>query len=115
VKAIGYLLRLRRSQRRAFGIDAATISRNCHDFRMLLEPFGEALGGSIGKKIHDAVQVQIDQNRSVVLAFAPSPIIDAQVANGKDRGLLLGLLPDTAQNGIVAGGDGQSLEESLTR
>ena len=91
MKAIGYLLRLRRSQCCAFGIDAATVPRNRHDFRMLLEPFREALGGSIGKKVHDTMQVQIDQNCSVVLAFAPGPIIHAQVANGKDRGLLLGL------------------------
>jgi len=115
VKAIGYLLRLRRSQCCAFGIDAATVPRNRHDFRMLLEPCGEALGGSIGKKVHDTMQVQIDQNCSVVLAFAPGPIIHAQVANGKDRGLLLGLLLDTAQNGIIADSDGQPVQESLTR
>jgi hypothetical protein len=60
VKAIGYLLRLRRAERRAFGIDATTIPRDRHDSGMLLEPFGEAFGGSIGKKVHDAVQVQID-------------------------------------------------------
>jgi len=82
VKAIGDLLRLRCPERRAFGIDTTTIPRDSHDRRMLLEPFGEALCGSISKKVHDAVQVQIDQNRSIVLTFAPSPIIDAQVANG---------------------------------
>jgi hypothetical protein len=32
-------------ERRAFGIHAATITRDSHDFRMLAELFGEAVGG----------------------------------------------------------------------
>jgi hypothetical protein len=46
---------------------------------MLLQPFGETLGGPVWEKVHDAVQVQVDQNGSIILAFAPSPIIDAEV------------------------------------
>jgi hypothetical protein len=76
-----YLLRLRWSERRALGIKTATVARDRPDFGMLLEPFREALGGPVRKEIDDAAQVQIDQNGSVVLAFTPSPIVDAQVAN----------------------------------
>jgi hypothetical protein len=47
VKAIGDLLRLRYPEGRAFGIDATTIPRDRHDFRMLAEPFGKALGSSM--------------------------------------------------------------------
>jgi hypothetical protein len=46
---------------------------------MPLQPFGEALGGPVWEKVHDAVQIQVDQNGSILLAFAPSPIVDAEV------------------------------------
>src|SRR4051794_11678791 len=115
MKAIGYLLRLRCPKRCAFGIDTAPIPRDRHDFGMPLEPFGKARGGSIRKKVHDAVQVQVDEDRSIVLALAPSPIINAEVANGRDAYFLQRLLANAAQDSIVAGGDGQSIEESLAR
>ena len=90
VEAICYLLSVRRSERRAVRIETATISRNRHDFGVLLQPLREALSGSIREEIDDTVQVQIDQNGSIVLAFAPSPIVDAQVANGKEDGCCAG-------------------------
>ena len=83
VKTIGDPLRLRRPERRALGIDATPIPGDRHDFRMVPEPFGEAVSGSIRQKINNAVRVQIDQNRSILLAFAPSPIIKSQVLHGK--------------------------------
>src|SRR4051794_27315105 len=73
MKAIGYLLRLRCSERRSFGIKAATISRNRHDFGMVFEPFREAVSGPVRKEIDNVAEVHIDQNRSILLAFAPSP------------------------------------------
>jgi hypothetical protein len=54
---------------------------------MSLEPFRKALGGSVRQKLHHLMQVQIDQNRSVILAFAPGSVIDIQVTNG-NTGLL---------------------------
>ena len=110
MEAIGYLLRLRCPEHRPFGIKTATISRDRHDFGMVPEPFGEALGGSIREEVHDAVQVQIDQNRSIVLTFAPSPIIDTQVANGGAWRIPQSLLPNAPQNRVIAGGNGQSMQ-----
>ena len=52
------------------------------------------------------MQVQIDQNRSIFLAFAPSPIVDAQVVNGNARWRLRRFLPNAAQHGVITGGDG---------
>ena len=103
MEPIGYLLRLRRSQCCAFGIQTATITRDRDDFGMLSEPCGEALGGPVRKKVHDAVQVQINQNGSIVLAFAPGPIVDAEVVNGKCGWLPHRFLPNTAQNGVITG------------
>jgi hypothetical protein len=79
VKPIGDLLLLRCAQGCPFGIQAAAITGDRYDFRMPLEPFRKALGGSVRQKLHHLVQVQIDQNRSVILAFAPGPVIDTQV------------------------------------
>ena len=79
MEPIRHLLRLWCSQRCTFRIQTATIPRDRFDFRMLLQPFGEALGGPVWEKVHDAVQVQVDQNGSILLAFAPGPIVDAEV------------------------------------
>jgi len=68
------------SERRAFGIEATTIPGNGRDFGMALEPGREAFSGTIRQKLDYAVEVQINQNRSVVLAFTPGPIVDSQVA-----------------------------------
>src|SRR5450755_2507232 len=115
MEPVGYLLRLRCSERRALGIKTATVARDRHDFGMLLKPFREALGGPLRKEIDDAAQVQIDQNRSVVLAFTPSPIVDAQVANRECGWGLRRGLANAVQNGVITGGDGQPGEKSLAR
>jgi hypothetical protein len=115
MEPIAYLLRLRGSERRALGIETATVARDCDDFGMLLEPFREALGGPVRKEIDDAAQVQIDQNGSLVLAFTPSPIVDAQVANRECGWRLRRWLANAAQNRVITGGDAQPGEKSLAR
>jgi hypothetical protein len=80
---------------------------------MPLQPFGEALGGPVWEKVHDAVQVQVDQNGSILLAFAPSPIVDAEVVNGEYGWLPRRFLPDAAQDCIITCSDRQSSQESL--
>ena len=76
MEAIGYLLRLRCAERRPFGIKTATISRNRHDFGMVSEPFRETVRGSVREEVDNVADVHIDQNGSILLAFAPSPIVD---------------------------------------
>jgi hypothetical protein len=115
VKTIGDLLRLWCPEGRTFGIDAATIPRDRHDFRVLPEPFGEAVCISIRKKINNAVRVQVDKNRSILLAFSPSPIVDTQVVNREHGKVLIGFLPHAPQHSVVVGHEGQSIEESLPR
>lgn len=108
MKTIRELLGLRRSQRCTLGLEAATITGDRCDFGTALEPFREAFGSPIRQKIDDTVQVQIDPNGS---AFAARPTIDSQVAN-RDKGFRR-FLANAAQNCVVAGGDGQSSEQSL--
>ena len=106
MEPIGYLVRLRRSQCCAFGIQTASVTRDRDDFGMLSEPCGEAFGRPVRNEIDDASEVEINQNCSKVLAFAPSPIVDAQVVNGKRGWRLHRWLANTAQNGVITGGDG---------
>src|SRR5690242_10565469 len=114
VESISDLLTFRRTQRGSLGIEAAAIAGDCGDFRMRFEPFRKALRSSVREKIEHAVQIQVDQNRSVFLPFAPGPVIDAQVAHRRTD-VRYGSVADSAENGIVAGAQGKPLEESLSR
>ena len=106
MEAIGYLLRLRCAERRYFGIKTATISRNRQDFGMALEPFREAVRGPVREEVDNVAELHIDQNRSILLAFAPSPIINAQVPKGLPWRIPHPLLPNASQNRVIAGGNG---------
>jgi hypothetical protein len=59
-----------------------------------------------------SVQVQVDHDRSVLLPFAPSPVIDTKVTNGQTI-VRDGFLLDATEDGVVAGAHGQTLENSL--
>jgi hypothetical protein len=47
METIGDLLSLRRPERSAFGVEAAPVSRNRYDLRMLRQPFGKTLRSPI--------------------------------------------------------------------
>ena len=47
MESVGNLLRLWGSQRSALGVKTTAVPSDCHDFGMLLEPFGKTLGGPI--------------------------------------------------------------------
>jgi len=79
MEAIGNLLRLRGSECSALGVKTNAVPRDHHRFGMLLEP--GALGGSVRQEVDYAMQVQIDEDCPIVLAFAPCPIIHAEVIN----------------------------------
>ena len=44
---------------------------------MRLEPRGDAIGATIRQKIDGRMRFQINQNSSLSLPFAPSPVVDA--------------------------------------
>lgn len=73
--AVGNLLRMRRSTSRPIGIGCPTISANNLNRRMSLKPGGKGFGSSVGKQIDGQVLFQIDQDRSVALPLAPSPLV----------------------------------------
>jgi hypothetical protein len=59
------------------------------------------------------MQIQIDQDRSIVLPFSPSPIVHAQIVNRGYRRRRCRFLPIAAQHGIVAGDDRQPGQQSM--
>src|SRR6516225_6521086 len=111
MKSIGDLLCRGRSEGRPFGIEATPITGDRYHLRMILQPFRKALAGPVRQQINDAVKIQVDQDRAVVLTFAPSPVVDAEIA---DRNSPFRRGPfEAAQDGIVADDNGQSGEQSL--
>jgi hypothetical protein len=62
MEAVGDVLRLRSRERRPFGIQAATVPRDSHNFRVVLEPGGETLGGSIREQVYHSMSVKVYQD-----------------------------------------------------
>lgn len=108
------LLRLRRAQGGSLRIQPAAIAGDCGDFRVSLEPLRKAFGSPVRQQVQNAVQIQVDENRSILLPFAPRPIIYAEVAHWRTV-LLSSLLPDPAQYGVVTGSHGESCKNALAR
>ncbi len=63
------------------GIHAATIATNHFYTRVPFQPGLQALHGTVREQANDLMLVQVDQNRSVALSFAPSPVIYAKVSD----------------------------------
>jgi hypothetical protein len=84
VKAVGDLLGLGSSERRAFGLEATTIPGTGRDFGMTLNPSQEAFSGTIRQKLDHSAEVRLTKICSVASAFAPSPIVDFQVGYGEN-------------------------------
>jgi hypothetical protein len=77
--------------------------------------FGDILSGAFGREaFRRFLQLATRRaSRSVLLAFAPSPVVDTQVTN-RQRFLLDGFFLNTAENSVVAGVHGQTLENPLS-
>ena len=58
--------------------------------------------------------IQINQNRSVVLTFLPSPIIDSEMPNRLiDQGRIEGL-GDRTQHGIIANRNCEAVQQAAS-
>src|SRR4051812_50106618 len=75
---VGDLNGLRRSLAGALGVGAGPIADDDLDRRMVLEPRGQGLGRAIGQQVDAAPALEITQDRAVVAALAPSPVIDPE-------------------------------------
>src|SRR5690348_9700285 len=73
--AIGNLKRLWGSTGGPIGKGGAAITADQFHGRMSLKPDRKGLGGRIGQQIDRKPMLQIDQDRSIALAFAPRPLV----------------------------------------
>ena len=81
MKAIGDLPCLGRSLTRAVSIKAGAVSVDDVDFRMTGKPPGSHNDGSVRQHIENLPPLQVHQDRSVIHAFLPAPVIDANHAD----------------------------------
>jgi hypothetical protein len=77
VKAIGDLPCLRGSFARALGIEPGAIAADDLDSETFPEPRGGRRRGAIRKNVDDLSPLEINHDRSLVHAFLPCPIVDA--------------------------------------
>src|SRR5919199_4305562 len=85
MESVRDLFRRGRSECRALGIKSASITGDRYNLRVILQPFREALAGPVRQQINDAVKIQVDQNRAVVLTLAPGPVVNTEIANRNGR------------------------------
>src|SRR3954465_9348197 len=81
----------------SLGVGAGPIADDDLDRRMVLEPRGQGLGRAVGQQVDAAPALEITEDRAVVAALAPRPVIDAE-ATGGERRIEIGLA-DAAQQG----------------
>ena len=77
MKAIGDLPRLRRALTRSLRIEASAVAADHLHFRMLLEPVGRGRRRTIPQQVHYLTALQVHDDRAVVGALPPRPIINA--------------------------------------
>ena len=82
MKPIRDLLGIGRTDTGAFSIETAPVTRNGRDSRVLLQPGRQGFTRPVRKQINNPVQIQIHQNRAIILSLAPCPVIDSQMLYG---------------------------------
>src|SRR5690606_14993251 len=80
--AISHLNSVWRPAPCSIGIKAGAIACDDLNPRIAPEPAGYAVRVAIGKQIQNAIALQIADDRSIALAAAPCPIIDADNGRG---------------------------------
>jgi hypothetical protein len=115
MKAIGDLAGLRCSAFGAVSIETVPIAGDELYLRMISQPRLSACCGAVGQNIDHVSAFEIDDNRSVAVAFAPSPLVDsnhsklgASVTPG-NRSL------EMSENGVPAGDHAKPTRQSLRR
>ena len=82
MKTISDLPRLRRALTRGLRIDASTIAADHLHVRVILEPTGRGRRRTIHQHVHHLTTLQVNNDRPVVGALPPRPVIDASHMDG---------------------------------
>src|SRR4051794_21922233 len=86
---------IRRALGGSVGIGAGAVADNGRDTGMLLQPCRQSVGTAVGQQVDNPAALEIAQDRAVVMALAPCPIIDAEHPDRWDRPGITGT--DTVQ------------------
>src|SRR6185436_2975954 len=78
MKTIRNLNRIRSATGRTIDIVQCAVAADDLDAGMLLEPAGQAGCRAVGQQVNWLMLLQINQERSIMLAFAKGKIVDAQ-------------------------------------
>lgn len=82
MKAVGDLSGLRRSLPDALCVKPAAVPADDFNFRMFLEPIRSLFGGAGFQHVCNGPTLKVDDDRSVIEAFAPTPIVNRDGAQG---------------------------------
>src|SRR3954453_17991917 len=98
--AIGNLERIRGTFCRPIGITARTVTAHNADGGILLEPGCERVGGPIRQHINRLMPFKIDDQRSIVVAFAKGEVVDPNALRA--GWCLVGSSPHEAEERVAA-------------
>jgi hypothetical protein len=107
--AIGDLCRAGCALPRAVSVQARAISRNNGYLGMALKPTGKTSGGPVRQEVDNFALFQVHQQSTVVLLFAPSPIVYSENPHIAGLECCLARL-NAAKDGIGASSHTESLE-----
>ena len=105
MKTISDPPRLRRALTRGLRIEASTIATDRLHVRLILEPPGHGRRRTIRQHVHHLTTLKVNDDRPVVGALPPRPVIDASHmdgGHGGDFGPSPGVLPQVGQDRRVA-------------
>jgi hypothetical protein len=110
MKAVGNLEGVGRAQPSALSITAATIPTDDLNTRVLAQPTGKGLGGTIWQEVDGLVSLQVHQDGAIAGAAPERKVIDPKHPWGGRAGHRG--TPDEAQEGIRTGPHAQGREQA---
>jgi hypothetical protein len=116
VEAIGDLPGLRCPQPGTLGIQPVAITADDLDLRVVTQSGSDACGGAVGQHVHYPSPLQVDHDGPVALALPLGPVVIADhPEQRRTRPLLHGPALHDTQDGIVAHGHPEALQDPLRR
>jgi hypothetical protein len=102
MKAIGDLLRLRRALTRRLGIEASTVAADYLHVGMVPEPIGGGRSRTIRQHVNNHTTLQVHNDRAVIRALPPRPVVNTSDMDRAIAGPSAGLLLQASQDRRVA-------------
>jgi len=112
VPPICNLDRIRRTLPHAVRVGTGPVARDNLDAWVLMQPPCQSVGLAVGQKVDHRVALQIDEDRAVATAAAPSPVVNGKDARNARRLSISAGLAYEPQQRVRAGRHGQPLGQA---